>query len=42
LKGFLPWLAVGELVHVGKHAAWGNGWIGVHGIGDSSSDRRPV
>ena len=42
LKEFLPWLALGELVHVGKHAAWGNGWIGVHGIGDSSSDRRPV
>jgi CRISPR-associated endoribonuclease Cas6 len=22
---FLPWLALGELVHVGKHAPWGNG-----------------
>jgi hypothetical protein len=22
---FLPCLALGELVHVGKHAAWGNG-----------------
>ncbi len=27
LHDFLPWLASGELVHVGKHAAWGNGWI---------------
>jgi CRISPR/Cas system endoribonuclease Cas6 (RAMP superfamily) len=27
LTEFLPWLAVGELVHVGKHAAWGNGKI---------------
>lgn len=24
---FLPWLALGELTHVGKHAAWGNGWF---------------
>jgi hypothetical protein len=23
----LNWLALGELVHVGKHAAWGNGWF---------------
>jgi CRISPR/Cas system endoribonuclease Cas6 (RAMP superfamily) len=27
LEEFLPWLALGELLHVGKHAAWGNGWI---------------
>jgi hypothetical protein len=26
---FLPWLAVGELTHVGKHTAWGNGWYQV-------------
>jgi len=25
LEEFLPWLAMGELVHVGKHAPWGNG-----------------
>jgi hypothetical protein len=25
LSEFLPWLAVGELMHVGKHTAWGNG-----------------
>lgn len=24
---FLPWLASGELVHLGKHTAWGNGWV---------------
>jgi len=25
LEEFLPWLIMGELVHVGKHAPWGNG-----------------
>jgi hypothetical protein len=28
----LQWLALGELVHVGKHTAWGNGWYQVTGI----------
>ncbi len=32
LTEFMPWLVLGELAHVGKHTAWGNGWIGV---GDS-------
>jgi hypothetical protein len=29
---FLPWLALGEVVHVGKHTAWGNGWFEVRSI----------
>lgn len=27
LREFLPWLVLGEMVHIGKHTAWGNGWI---------------
>jgi hypothetical protein len=27
LSEFMPWLTMGELVHVGKHTAWGNGRI---------------
>ncbi len=30
LTEFLPWLMLGTLVHVGKHAAWGNGWYAAH------------
>jgi hypothetical protein len=30
LHEFLPWLALGELVHIGKHTAWGSGWISVN------------
>jgi hypothetical protein len=26
LREFLPWLALGELTHLGKHTAWGMGW----------------
>ncbi|MGE5058657.1 MAG: CRISPR system precrRNA processing endoribonuclease RAMP protein Cas6 [Betaproteobacteria bacterium] len=29
LAEFLPWLTLGELIHVGKHTAWGNGWMEV-------------
>jgi hypothetical protein len=29
LDEFLPWLALGELIHLGKHTAWGSGWISV-------------
>jgi hypothetical protein len=36
LGEFLPWLAVGELTHVGKHTAWGNGWMEV-GFGNGAS-----
>jgi hypothetical protein len=25
LGDFLPWLVAGELIHVGRHTAWGNG-----------------
>jgi len=36
LYEFLPWLTLGELVHVGKHAAWGNGWMEVEKANDAS------
>jgi len=29
LREFLPWLALGEMVHAGKHTAWGGGRIEV-------------
>lgn len=29
ISEFLPWLLAGELLHVGKHTAWGNGRIEV-------------
>lgn len=29
LEEVVPWLALGEVVHVGKHTAWGNGWMDV-------------
>jgi hypothetical protein len=30
LNEFLPWLTLGQLIHIGKHTAWGNGWMEVH------------
>ena len=30
---FLPWLAVAEWVHVGRHAAWGNGRLLTESVG---------
>jgi hypothetical protein len=29
LHEFLPWLALGELIHIGKHTAFGSGWMSV-------------
>jgi hypothetical protein len=29
LEEFLPWLVMGELVHVGKHTPWGNGMYAI-------------
>ena len=29
---FLPWLALAEWVHVGRHAAWGNGRVSIEQI----------
>ena len=36
---FLEWLAFGELVHVGKHSAWGNGWYQLYNGGSERSER---
>jgi len=36
LTEFLPWLTMGELVHVGKHTAWGNGRIELRKAQDAS------
>jgi hypothetical protein len=33
LDEFLPWLAIGELLHVGRHTAWGNGCYRVQRTG---------
>jgi len=27
LTEFLPWFTMGELIHIGKHTPWGNGWM---------------
>ncbi len=32
LSEFAPLLAMGELAHVGKHTAWGNGWFRCSGV----------
>jgi len=32
LEEFIPWLRLAELVHVGKNATFGNGWIDVERI----------
>jgi hypothetical protein len=37
LNEFLAWLALGELLHVGKHTAWGSGWYEVSLHGDAAS-----
>ena len=36
LEEFLPWLVMGEFVHVGKHAPWGNGHIRISDRGLSA------
>ncbi len=36
LTEFLPWFTMGELIHVGKHAAWGNGRMEARKAQDAS------
>jgi hypothetical protein len=37
---FMEWLALGELIHVGKHTAWGNGWYGIRLRGSYDHSQR--
>jgi CRISPR-associated endoribonuclease Cas6 len=37
LSEFLPWLAPGELLHLGKHTAWGSGRYELCVEGNSST-----
>jgi len=39
LSEFLPWLLLGELIHVGKHAVWG---CGRFQVGNDSDQRNPL
>lgn len=36
LTEFVPWFTMGELIHIGKHTAWGNGWIEVRKVQDEN------
>jgi CRISPR/Cas system endoribonuclease Cas6 (RAMP superfamily) len=36
LTELVPWLLLGELLHVGKHTAWGNGWMEVRKARDGN------
>jgi len=38
---FLNWLLIGELVHVGKHTAWGNGWYQIVDEGTGEEPHQP-